>query len=640
MSEVGRLSRGARRRTEASPNVVGGPGIHTHFLDLHSSQFRTLQSTPTFSLLPLLSVMGQEEFRKLLTRPATISHSVSSASTATRAFGATQKRQAAASSFSKTLQSQLLPSADKGKQSQKSHHDASEKQDRSRRPFRNSSTGDVYVDRAALRRQGQTDEEYADLIALHEEWRTKWLAAASDDEKREIEEQMAFLGGDARHSVLVKGLDFALLAQQKAKAEGKEVIPSVGSSRGDEDDLLEAAYKDGITGIVASQGQSQSEPLVKRTREEVLEALQRRKLKRSGAPNSPPFAGKGAGEKERRDAEFEKARQMGKFRPIGSGASDSSGRSSGVKGDVIITKDGKRLRKKIKKKLEEVPTERVSRQDGRLRSYLVEEASSAPIEELRPTHSQNALSSEAVVPTAGIAVGSEETYLAGAQLKLSKPEQLQVNARSSVPFFLTESTSPKAISLTEDPLTSSVSSEGEAPKAEVREAAGGTQIQRTQVVEDQDDDDVFADAGRWTGLASDNDEDEDSDDVRETIQRPVHGPSSPPSRSGCAYEGTMNGERDWFGGAAKASAAELLHTPSASKPVHRSMEQVGSILSSVGLRIGNNSETTCGQSTSDAQTPIGERQRQSEGEKANKSSRLQGLSDSALPSGLSRALLE
>lgn len=34
-----------------------------------------------------------------------------------------------------------------------------------------------------------------------------------------MEEQRAYLGGDAEHSVLVKGLDFALLARRKAELE-------------------------------------------------------------------------------------------------------------------------------------------------------------------------------------------------------------------------------------------------------------------------------------------------------------------------------------------------------------------------------------------------------------------------------------
>ena len=35
----------------------------------------------------------------------------------------------------------------------------------------------------------------------------------------EVEEQRRYLGGDADHTVLVKGLDFALLEQQKADYE-------------------------------------------------------------------------------------------------------------------------------------------------------------------------------------------------------------------------------------------------------------------------------------------------------------------------------------------------------------------------------------------------------------------------------------
>jgi len=45
---------------------------------------------------------------------------------------------------------------------------------------------------------------------------------------------MNFLGGDARHSALVKGLDYALLAQQKAKLKDNEI----------DDDDLEGAYGD------------------------------------------------------------------------------------------------------------------------------------------------------------------------------------------------------------------------------------------------------------------------------------------------------------------------------------------------------------------------------------------------------------
>lgn len=43
--------------------------------------------------------------------------------------------------------------------------------------------------------------------------------------RAQIEKQRAYLGGDAEHSVLVKGLDFALLAARKAELarEGEQV---------------------------------------------------------------------------------------------------------------------------------------------------------------------------------------------------------------------------------------------------------------------------------------------------------------------------------------------------------------------------------------------------------------------------------
>ena len=50
---------------------------------------------------------------------------------------------------------------------------------------------------------------------------------------------MNYLGGDAKHSVLVKGLDYALLAQQKAKLTGDAGL--------DDDDDLEGAYGSAAT---------------------------------------------------------------------------------------------------------------------------------------------------------------------------------------------------------------------------------------------------------------------------------------------------------------------------------------------------------------------------------------------------------
>lgn len=47
-------------------------------------------------------------------------------------------------------------------------------------------------------------------------------ANATAEELEEIEKQRAYLGGDAEHSVLVKGLDYALLAARKAELAREE----------------------------------------------------------------------------------------------------------------------------------------------------------------------------------------------------------------------------------------------------------------------------------------------------------------------------------------------------------------------------------------------------------------------------------
>lgn len=71
-----------------------------------------------------------------------------------------------------------------------------------------------YKDRAALRRSG-VDDEYKEVETLLTTWEEQARAAGADDE--EIEKQRAYLGGDATHSILVKGLDRALLAARKAE---------------------------------------------------------------------------------------------------------------------------------------------------------------------------------------------------------------------------------------------------------------------------------------------------------------------------------------------------------------------------------------------------------------------------------------
>ncbi|BEI88926.1 uncharacterized protein CcaverHIS019_0202880 [Cutaneotrichosporon cavernicola] len=75
-----------------------------------------------------------------------------------------------------------------------------------------------YKDRAAIRRAGG-DGEYKEVEHLLEEFERRKAEAGDDADK--VEAQREYLGGDAEHSVLVKGLDYALLARRKAEIESE-----------------------------------------------------------------------------------------------------------------------------------------------------------------------------------------------------------------------------------------------------------------------------------------------------------------------------------------------------------------------------------------------------------------------------------
>ncbi|WVQ94789.1 hypothetical protein IAU59_001871 [Kwoniella sp. CBS 9459] len=82
-----------------------------------------------------------------------------------------------------------------------------------------------YKDRAELRRTG-ADDEYRSVEKLLEDFEARKATATRPEELEELEKQRAYLGGDAEHSVLVKGLDYALLAARKAelaREEGEEM---------------------------------------------------------------------------------------------------------------------------------------------------------------------------------------------------------------------------------------------------------------------------------------------------------------------------------------------------------------------------------------------------------------------------------
>ncbi|THH27747.1 hypothetical protein EUX98_g6447 [Antrodiella citrinella] len=143
-----------------------------------------------------------------------------------------------------------------------------------------------YRDRALERRTGK-ESDYAQIEALAEDFEKR--AEAEDADKLEIEEQRKYLGGDGDHSVLVKGLDFALLEQNKARALSSTV----------DDDTLEQAF---IQGSSASTSASSGK---KRTREDIVRELKNKRPKTDTAVAVDE------------SASIEEAKKAGKFKPIG-----------------------------------------------------------------------------------------------------------------------------------------------------------------------------------------------------------------------------------------------------------------------------------------------------------------------------------
>ncbi|CAO1637341.1 unnamed protein product [Parajaminaea phylloscopi] len=571
--------------------------------------------------------MGQEEFRKLLQRPAEASPSATAASQPrARAFGATQKRPHSSSHASSSLlassSSTATPDAAGQRKARNGHSrdDQGDDDERSWRPKKNSATGDVYVDRASQRRSGQTDKTQADLVALHDEWQAKWLAAQTDEERRDIEAQMAFLGGDAKHSVLVKGLDFALLAQQRAKVEGRELpeaAAAASSVRLDADDELEAAYQQGgaLAESSALPATAEAPPPTKRSRAEVLEALKRRKLNRTEPASSAASKEATGTEKQaQKDAEFERARQLGKFRPIGSeSAGPSSETTQRSKDGVIITKDGKRLRKKVKK-------------DSSTTAAAATAAAAAKEPDHRALGQHTEADTHSSAPVA--AVVTEKTEI---------QQDLPGEGPASAPKC--ESAAPRPSMLPDleasppplQPLRSPKESHLDAVVTTPAQTAGDEAASSFDP-----DEDVFADAGRWTGLHSD-DEDDDEGSDKDASESATAARAGQEEKGDCSPGVTE--KTDWFASTADESAlapgADDAERASSSSSVNR-------ILSTVGLGVGGREisrQSSHQHAVSRLQTgsppPPSSVQ-----EPPSKTGRLQGLSDTALPSDFSRALLE
>ncbi|RPD64205.1 hypothetical protein L226DRAFT_533512 [Lentinus tigrinus ALCF2SS1-7] len=147
------------------------------------------------------------------------------------------------------------------------------------------SKEEEYRDRASERRLG-VNNDFAQVEALAEDFERRH---AEIEDRRVVDEQRKYLGGDSQHTVLVKGLDFALLEQNRARVAAETAAT--------EDVSLEQAF-------IESSAQPK-----KRTKEDILRELKsKRGAGGAGSASTAPAEA---------DKALEEAKKAGKFRPIG-----------------------------------------------------------------------------------------------------------------------------------------------------------------------------------------------------------------------------------------------------------------------------------------------------------------------------------
>ncbi|GAA5895773.1 uncharacterized protein JCM6883_001617 [Sporobolomyces salmoneus] len=149
-----------------------------------------------------------------------------------------------------------------------------------------TGSGDGYRDRAAERRAGK-ESDFAGAEKLLQEFEARKAAEREREQDSMIkeEEERKYLGGDAEHSILVKGLDMALLERRKLElsATQEKELEDV------EDELdrqLEKPTKKG-------KGK-EKEGTKGKTRDELLEELKKSRSSASGSGGFKPI-GEGEG---------------------------------------------------------------------------------------------------------------------------------------------------------------------------------------------------------------------------------------------------------------------------------------------------------------------------------------------------------
>ncbi|MBW0463247.1 hypothetical protein O181_002962, partial [Austropuccinia psidii MF-1] len=158
-----------------------------------------------------------------------------------------------------------------------------------------------YRDRALERRQG-LNGDFAEAETLLENFQARVAAAGTQVDKDLLEQQTKYLGGDERHTILVKGLDHALFERRKAELSQAGKLDQVT------DDDLEEAFEQNLRKSQTTSNDSFPNSKTKKlNRQELLEEL------RSSRDSS----------KQADLVVVDKLKAFGKFKPIGSANSNS-----------------------------------------------------------------------------------------------------------------------------------------------------------------------------------------------------------------------------------------------------------------------------------------------------------------------------
>ncbi|THH16968.1 hypothetical protein EW146_g3764 [Bondarzewia mesenterica] len=188
------------------------------------------------------------------------------------------------------------------------------------KPRKVKKQSEKYRNRAEERRAG-VDNDYSQVEAVLEDFERR---NADNEDRAAVEAQRLYLGGDSDHSILVKGLDFALLEQNKARL-------SSASSKV-EDESLEQAFKQAASTAGASTVSANGK---KRSRADLIREL---KEKRAGAEEPSEKEEKGLA------SVSDKFRPIG-FKPIGAPVAEK-GKKKAAKGQE--GEGGERKKKKRK----------------------------------------------------------------------------------------------------------------------------------------------------------------------------------------------------------------------------------------------------------------------------------------------------